>query len=118
MKHFIDSNENLNTSLKKQSALTAKLAHSINKKTSLHEDEINASVIKVFGNQNFSEVVDRRQRRLKELNKKCFSQFLTVYKNDQEELMRGAINFSITMNKSVKEQEKCWSDLLDVFKSK
>lgn len=117
VKHFIDSHDSLNASLKKQSNLTTKLAHTINKKTSLHEDEINATVIKVFGNQNFSEVVHRRQRRLKELNKKCFGQFLTVYKNDQEELMRGAINFSINMGKVVKDEEKCWNDLLEVFKA-
>ncbi len=77
---------------------------------------MNDTVIKVFGNHNYSEVVQRRQQRQALLNQKCFAQFLAAYKNDQEELMRCAINYSISMGKCAKEEEKCWNDLQEAFK--
>jgi hypothetical protein len=75
LKHFLASNESLGLELKKQQTLTTKLSFAVNKRTTLQEQEIDDTVIKVFGQKNFSEVIDRRMRRLKELNGRCFGQF-------------------------------------------
>lgn len=113
MKHYLTSNESINSSLKKQTQLSARLSYSVNK---IDADAMTESIIKVFGKTTGNAHLERKERKLRYCDSECYSQFLNFYKADQEELMRCGINMSITLGEMAREEEKIWVDLLESFK--
>ena len=116
LEQFINSEDNIAKLLKKQSGVTKKLSYNVNNSIAVDPNQNN---VKIFGERNVRNEIKLKELRLRNLDMRCFSEFLNAHKSDQEDLMRCGINSSVLMLETCRtDYLSIWNDYLESFKEK